>query len=136
MDNNNKKLWSFIVGCILCSTYLWLVEIGLNAQVPTSLYGDAKFIVSLYPMLVTSSLAILLSIALVLFMPKLAKIRASDHLFWLIIPSLSFLCFSAATNHVLFLPMLSAALPTIAIIFAAYMIEKRDMYLPERSKVW
>lgn len=136
MENSNKKFWSFVVGSVLATAYIWLVELGMNATVPTSFQSEANFIINYYPMVVTATAAMVTTLVAVLLMSVLLKTKVSDHLFWLILPSLSFLSFALISANILFVPMLAAALPTLAVFLLAYFIENRDMYLPERSKVW
>ena len=136
MEQSNKKFWAFIVGSLLATAYIWLIELGINAAVPSSFHGETNFIVSYYPTLVTGMAASVLTIVAVTLMPVLVNTKVSDQLFWLIVPTLSFLTFSLISVNVLFMPLLAAAFPTLLIIVLTYFIEKRDMYMPERLKVW
>ncbi|MFD2164768.1 hypothetical protein ACFSJY_00685 [Thalassotalea euphylliae] len=136
MQKNNKKFWSLVIGCLLTNAYLSLVELGLSAQVPASFHRNVDFIVNYYPYLVTASLALCLTTLIAVLMPKFVNTRVSDHVLWLILPSISFLVFTSFTAHVLLPQLVFAAIPSLAVIALFYLIEKRDSYLPARDKVW
>ena len=135
-NTTNKKFWSLIIGCLLSASYLWLVEVGFNASVPSSFQSEMEFIVNYYHLYVTAGASIALTLLVVLFMPRLVNTHVSDHVFWLTVPALLFIIFAALNTHVLFIPALSAAIPSLLIIMSTYLVEKRDQFLPDRMKIW
>jgi len=132
----NKKFWSLIIGCLLSAAYLWLVEVGFNASVPSSFQSEMEFIINYYHLYVTAGASIALTLLVVCFMPRLVNTHVSDHVFWLTAPGLLFIMFAALNTHVLLIPVLSAAIPSLLIIVLTYFVEKRNQFLPERMKVW
>jgi len=123
---NNRKLWTFVFGCIIANTYVWLANIAHIAPVPEILHLHPLFILDYYPKLVTIGSAILFALFTVFVMSKTVKICVSEHILWLVLPTLSFIGFTAITSHVLFLPILSAALPTLLVLSLVYLFKKRQ----------
>ncbi|WP_448211346.1 hypothetical protein [Colwellia sp. MEBiC06753] len=132
----SKKLVTFIIGCLLAYSYLGMMDIGIHAEVPSSFHGYPDFIVNYYHSVVIGIFAIIVASLLVMFMPKLCRVQVSDHIAWLILPSCILLTFAIAVNHILLMPLISAEIPALLVIWLGYFVEKRDMFLPERLKVW
>ena len=87
----NKKLWSFNFGCLIAGSLIWLVHIGNLAPVPSILHPHTDFILDYYPGSVTAITASIVSLLLLVFMHKGFKLCASEHTFWLLLPTLCFI---------------------------------------------
>ena len=116
MFNVNKKLWSFNFGCLIAGSLVWLVHIGNLAPVPSILHPHTDFILDYYPGLVTAITASLASFLLLTLMHKGFKLCASEHTFWLLLPTLCFVTLTLSIGPFLFLTILYAAIPMLFIL--------------------
>ncbi|NMP30878.1 hypothetical protein HII17_04815 [Thalassotalea sp. M1531] len=136
MHNNNKKLWSFVVGCTLVWASVWIVDFAISAPVPESFQTNTNFVVYYYPMMVSALLTSVFSLFVVWILSKVIKLKINEHFVWLSIPSLMFLIFSVVVAHTYNGLIYSALIPILFVLCITGVIEKRDAYLPERLKVW
>lgn len=119
MFNVNKKLWSFNFGCLIAGSLVWLVHLGNLAPVPSILHPHTDFILDYYPGIVTAITAILTSFLLLVLMHKGFKLCASEHTFWLLLPTLCFVTLTLLIGPFLFLTILYAAIPTLFILLVS-----------------
>ena len=103
----NKKLWSFNFGCLIAGSLIWLVHIGNLAPVPSILHPHTDFILDYYPGSVTAITASILSLVLLVFMHKGFKLCASEHTFWLLLPTLCFIILTLLIASLCCLPLCS-----------------------------
>jgi len=136
VGNNNKKFWSLFFGCILANSYVWLADIGINADVPQSFQTYTDFVVNYYSMIVTGGVAFIVTCLMIITMNQLFNVCVSEHLGWLLLPSLSFIGFTALTAQLLITQILAAAIPALLILLFVSLVKKRDYFMPERLKVW
>lgn len=116
MFNVNKKLWSFNFGCLMAGSLVWLVHLGNSAPVPSILHPHTDFILDYYPGSVTAITATLVSLLLLVFMHKAFKICASEHTFWLLLPTLCFIGLSILLAQFMLASLMFAAIPTLIIL--------------------
>ena len=112
----NKKLWSFNFGCIIASSYLWLVNWAQVAPVPEILHYNHEFIAVYYAGMVSAIGASLLTVITIIVMAKGFDICSSDYTFWFLLPSLCLLMLTAIASFSVLPSMLSAALPALAVM--------------------
>ncbi|MGB2741559.1 MAG: hypothetical protein WBC60_13505 [Cognaticolwellia sp.] len=122
MFNVNKKLWSFNFGCLIAGSLVWLVHIGNLAPVPSILHPHTDFILDYYPGLVTAITACLTSFLLLTLMQKGFKLCASEHTFWLLLPTLCFVTLTLLIGQLLFLTILFAAILTLFILLVSAIV--------------
>lgn len=112
----NKKLWSFNFGCLIAGSFIWLVHLGNLAPVPSILHPHTDFILDYYPGSITAITASIVSLLLLVFMHKAFKICASEHTFWLLLPTLCFISLTLLIAQFMFSAILFAAIPAIVIL--------------------
>jgi hypothetical protein len=116
MFNVNKKLWSFNFGCLIAGSLVWLVHIGNLAPVPSVLHPHTDFILDYYPGSVTALSASIVSIIMLIFMHKGFKLCASEHTFWLLLPTLSFMTLTLLIGQFMFAAIMFAAVPILIVL--------------------
>lgn len=116
MFNVNKKLWSFNFGCLIAGSLVWLVHIGNLAPVPSVLHPHTDFILDYYPGSVTALSASIVSIIMLIFMHKGFKLCASEHTFWLLLPTLSFMTLTLLIGQFMFASIMFAAVPILIVL--------------------
>ncbi len=112
----NKKLWSFNFGCLIAGSLIWLVHIGNLAPVPSILHPHTDFILDYYPGSVTAITASILSLVLLVFMHKGFKLCASEHTFWLLLPTLCFITLTLLIAQFMLPAIMFAAIPSLFIL--------------------
>ena len=112
----NKKLWSFNFGCLIAGSLIWLVHIGNLAPVPSILHPHTDFILDYYPGSVTAITASILSLVLLVFMHKGFKLCASEHTFWLLLPTLCFITLTLLIAQFMLPAIMFAAIPSLLIL--------------------
>lgn len=112
----NKKLWSFNFGCLIAGSLIWLVHIGNLAPVPSILHPHTDFILDYYPGSVTAIAASTLSLVLLVFMHKGFKLCASEHTFWLLLPTLCFITLTLLIAQFMLPAIMFAAIPSLFIL--------------------
>jgi hypothetical protein len=112
----NKKLWSFNFGCLIAFSFVWLVSFGNTAPVPEVLHPHPFFILDYYSGLVTAVSAIMITALLVIIMGKGFNLCASEHPFWLILPSLCFIALTTLSAFELLASMLFAVIPALMVM--------------------
>ena len=122
MLNVNKKLWSFNFGCIIAFSFVWLVSFGNAAPVPEVLHPHPFFILDYYSGLVTACCALLLTALAVIIMGKGFNLCASEHPFWLILPSVCFVVLTSISAFELLTTMLYAVLPAMFLLIITAII--------------
>ena len=116
MFNINKKLWSFNFGCLIAGSLVWLVHIGNLAPVPSVLHPHTDFILDYYPGSVTALSASIVSILMLVFMHKGFKLCASEHTFWLLLPTLSFMTLTLLIGQFMLASIMYAAVPILIVL--------------------
>ena len=116
MFNVNKKLWSFNFGCLIAGSLVWLVHIGNLAPVPSVLHPHTDFILDYYPGSVTALSASIVSIIMLIFMHKGFKLCASEHTFWLLLPTLSFMTLTLLIGQFMLASIMYAAVPILIVL--------------------
>jgi TRAP-type C4-dicarboxylate transport system permease small subunit len=116
MFNVNKKLWSFNFGCLIAGSLVWLVHIGNLAPVPSVLHPHTDFILDCYPGSVTALSASIVSILMLVFMHKGFKLCASEHTFWLLLPTLSFMTLTLLIGQFMLASIMYAAVPILIVL--------------------
>jgi TRAP-type C4-dicarboxylate transport system permease small subunit len=116
MFNVNKKLWSFNFGCLIAGSLVWLVHIGNLAPVPSVLHPHTDFILDYYPGSVTALSASIVSLLMLVFMHKGFKLCASEHTFWLLLPTLSFMTLTLLIGQFMLASIMYAAVPILIVL--------------------
>lgn len=122
MFDVNKKLWSFNFGCLIAGSLVWLVHIGNLVPVPSALHPHTDFILDYYPGSVTAISACIVSVLLLIFMRKAFKLCASEHTFWLLLPTLCFITLTLLIAQFMFSAIMFAAIPTLFILIVSAVI--------------
>jgi hypothetical protein len=112
----NKKLWSFNFGCLIAGSLVWLVHIGNLAPVPSILHPHTDFILDYYPGSITAITASIASLILLILMRKGFKLCASEHTFWLLLPTLCFISLTLLIAQFMFSALMFAAIPTLFVL--------------------
>lgn len=112
----NKKLWSFNFGCLIAGSLVWLVHLGNLAPVPSILHPHTDFILDYYPGSITAISAFLVSLFLLIFMHKGFKLCASDHTFWLLLPTLCFIALTLLIAQFMISSIMFAAIPSLFVL--------------------
>jgi len=112
----NKKLWSFNFGCLIAGSLVWLVHLGNLAPVPSILHPHTDFILDYYPGSITAISAFLVSLLLLIFMHKGFKLCASDHTFWLLLPTLCFIALTLLIAQFMISSIMFAAIPSLFVL--------------------
>lgn len=112
----NKKLWSFNFGCLIAGSLIWLVHIGNLAPVPSILHPHTDFILDYYSGAVTAVIACAVSLSLLILMRKVFKLCASEHTFWLLLPTLCFITLILLIAQFMLPAIMFAAIPSILIL--------------------
>jgi len=120
--NVNNKLWSFIFGCLIAGSFVWLISFGNKAFVPSFLHPYPDFIIDFYPAIVTAVMAIIVTLVVMIVMVKIFNVYVSEHPFWLVVPSITFIIITFFASSLMWLPMLSAVLPALFIMVLAAVI--------------
>lgn len=118
----NKKLWSFNFGCLLAGSLVWLVQLGNLAPVPSVLHPHTDFILDYYPGSVTAITASITSLLLLIFMRKSFKLCASEHTFWLLLPTLCFITLALLIAQFMVSAILFAAVPSLMVLMFSAII--------------
>ena len=112
----NKKLWSFNFGCLIAGSLVWLVHLGNLAPVPSILHPHTDFILDYYPGSITAISAFWVSLLLLIFMHKGFKLCASDHTFWLLLPTLCFIALTLLIAQFMISSIMFAAIPSLFVL--------------------
>tara|TARA_R110000744_G_scaffold72879_1_gene146167 strand:- start:13264 stop:13665 length:402 start_codon:yes stop_codon:yes gene_type:complete len=122
MFNVNKKLWSFNFGCLIAGSLVWLVHIGNLAPVPSILHPHTDFILDYYPGSITAISASIVSLFMLIFMHKGFKLCASEHTFWLLLPTLCFISLTLLIGQFMFSSIMFAAVPILFVLSVSAVI--------------
>jgi len=120
----NKKLWSFNFGCLIACSLVWLVSVGNAAPVPEVLYPHPLFILDYYSGLVTACSALMLTGLTIIIMGKGFNICTSEHPFWLILPTMSFLALTTVSAFEMLNTLLYAAVPALFVLSIAAVLNR------------
>jgi len=52
--NVNKKLWSFIFGCLIAASFVWLISLGKSAGVIEYFHQYPEFVIDYYALMITA----------------------------------------------------------------------------------
>lgn len=131
MFNINKKLWSFNFGCLIAGSLVWLVHVGNLAPVPSILHPHTDFILDYYPGSITALSASIVSIFMLIFMHKAFQLCASEHTFWLLLPTLCFLSLTLLIGQFMFTSIMFAAVPILTVLISSAILFR----LKKRHKI-
>lgn len=112
----NKKLWSFNFGCLIAYSFMWLVGFGNSAPVPEVLHPHPLFILDYYSGLVTACAALMLTALTIIIMNKGFNLCTSEHPFWLVLPSMTFLALTTVSAFEMLSTILYAAIPALFLL--------------------
>ena len=112
----NKKLSSFVFGCILAASYLWLIGFASSVSFFDGLFIEWGFTLAHYTIAVTVCLAITIALITLLFMNKVFNLCTSEHPFWLVLPSFYLLALTTFSAFEMLIPMLYAAIPCLLVL--------------------
>ena len=128
MVNLNKKLWSFNFGCLIAGTFVWLVSFGLTAPIHEVFYSYPDFILNYYAGTVTAFTAFTLTGMIMFVMSRFFNVCASDHTFWLVLPSLVLIVLAMLVRQSVIITLLYAALPAFFVILSTATIRRIPKY--------
>jgi hypothetical protein len=117
--NVNKKLWSFIFGCLISGSFVWLISFGKSANVIEYFHKYPEFVIDYYALMVTAIATTFLTLFIIFIMKFAFNLLPREHPFWLIIPSVMFIFLTIFTSKLMFLSMLSAAVPALVVLVLA-----------------
>jgi hypothetical protein len=126
--NINKKLWSFNFGCLIAGSFVWLVSFGVSAPIFEVLHSYPDFIHNYYSGTVTAFTAFILTGVIIFIMRSLFNVCASEHTFWLALPSFGFIVLAMLVRQSVLITMLYAAFPALIVIIAAAMVKRIPVY--------
>jgi hypothetical protein len=128
MVNINKKLWSFNFGCLIAGTFFWLISFGVSAPIFEVFYDYPNFILHYYSSAVTAFSAFLLTSVIIFIMGYFFNVCASEHTFWLILPSLGFIILAMLFSQSILITMLYAAFPALIAMFTIAIMRRIPKY--------
>lgn len=114
--NVNKKLWSFIFGCLIAGSFVWIVSFGKNAAIIDFFHQYPDFVIDYYALMITALVAVVVTLCIVIIMNKVFRLCTSEHPFWLTLPSIIFILLTLSTSKLMLASMLSAAVPALAVL--------------------
>lgn len=120
--NVNKKLWSFIFGCLIAASFVWLISLGKSFDVIEYFHQYPEFVVDYYALMITAIVTAFLTLFIVLIMKWVFNLLPREHPFWLILPSLTFVGLSFFTSKLMVVSILSAAIPALIVLVAVAVI--------------
>jgi len=120
--NINKKLWSFIFGCFIAASFVWLISFGKSAKVIEYFHQYPDFVIDYYALMVTAIATTFLTLFAIFIMRFVFNLLPREHPFWLIIPSITFILLTTFASKLMLLSMLSAAVPALTILVLAAVI--------------
>ncbi|WP_441002303.1 hypothetical protein [Pseudocolwellia agarivorans] len=120
--NVNKKLWSFIFGCLIAASFVWLISLGKSFDVIEYFHQYPEFVVDYYALMNTAIATAFLTLFIVLIMKWVFNLLPREHPFWLILPSLTFVGLSFFTSKLMVVSILSAAIPALIVLVAVAVI--------------
>jgi len=113
--NVNKKLWSFIFGCMLAASCLWLIEYSKEAPLFESMSTYITMDFHAYVFAVNIILAIIITCVMLIVMAKAFNICSSEHTFWLVLPALLLASITVLYAKELTPAMLTVILPSVIV---------------------
>jgi len=120
--NVNKKLWSFLFGCLIAGSFVWLISFGKNAPVLTFFQQYPDFIIDYYALMITAISAVIMTCVMIVLMSKVFHVCTSDHPFWLMLPSIIFVLLTLFASKLMLASMLSAAIPALSVLVSTAII--------------
>jgi hypothetical protein len=120
--NVNKKLWSFIFGCLIAASFVWLISFGKSATVIEYFHQYPEFVIDYYALMVTAIATTFLTLFIVFVMKFVFNLLPREHPFWLVIPSITFILLTTFASKLMLLSMLSAVVPALTILVLAAVI--------------
>lgn len=120
--NVNKKLWSFIFGCLIAASFVWLISLGKSFDVIEYFHQYPEFVVDYYALMITAIATAFLTLFIVLIMKWVFNLLPREHPFWLILPSLTFVGLSFFTSKLMVVSILSAAIPALIVLVTVAVI--------------
>ena len=120
--NVNKKLWSFIFGCLIAASFVWLISLGKSFDVIEYFHQYPEFVVDYYALMITAIATAFLTLFIVLIRKWVFNLLPREHPFWLILPSITFVGLSFFTSKLMVVSILSAAIPALIVLVAVAVI--------------
>ena len=114
--NVNKKLWSFIFGCLIVSSFVWLISFGKKVTIIEFFHQHPDFVIDYYALMITAIGAAVITLIIVFIMNKVFHVCTSEHPFWLTLPSITFIFSTLFTSKLMLAPMLFAAVPALSVL--------------------
>jgi len=124
----NKKLWSLNFGCLIAGTFVWLVSFGTSAPILEVFYSYPYFLLNYYAGAVTAFSAFILTSLIIFIMCSHFKVCASEHTFWLMLPSLILIILAMLIRQSVLVTMLYAAFPALIVILFAAILRRIPKY--------
>ena len=124
----NKKLWSLNFGCLIAGTFVWLVSFGVSAPILEVFYSYPYFLLNYYAGAVTAFSALILTSLIIFIMCSYFKVCASEHTFWLMLPSLVLIILAMLVRQSVLVTMLYAAFPALLVMFVAAILRRMPKY--------
>jgi len=131
----NKKLWSFNFGCLIAGTFVWLVSFGISAPIFEVFYAYPHFLLNYYAGAVTAFTAFFITGMIIFIMRSLFKVCASEHTFWLALPSLGFIILAMLVQQSILITMLYAAFPALIVILITATLRRAPKYKSINVKI-
>ncbi|TWX59426.1 hypothetical protein [Colwellia hornerae] len=128
MVSINKKLWSFNFGCLIAGTFFWLVSFGVSAPISEVFHSYPHFILNYHAGVVTAFTAFLLTGAIIFIMRSFFNVCASEHTFWLMLPSLGFIILAILFSQSILITMLYAAFPALIVMLSSAIMRRIPKY--------
>jgi hypothetical protein len=91
-------------------------------------YSYPNFILNYYAGAVTAFTAFVVTVSIIFIMRNFFKVCASEHTFWLVLPSLGFIVLAMLVSQSVLITMLYAAFPAVIVIITASMIIRIPIY--------
>ena len=117
----NKKLWTFMFGCVITASYVWVMSVSKQAPVLEVFHPYPWFVEYYYIGSVTALVTLLTTFALLVTMNKGLGIALSEHPFWLVLPSATFFALAIVVATDMLTTVAFAVVPATALIVAKVM---------------
>lgn len=130
----NKKLWSFIVGCLISRSFFEVVNNRYSIPIPNFAVSLSWFDFTLYYVLVLVLFSLIITGLLIMIMHYVMRIHSADYTFWLILPILFFLIFITVFANFLILAMLNVAIPSLILILIVARKKKKRRIFYEKKR--
>lgn len=120
--NVNKKLCSFVFGCLIAGTFVWLISFGKKAGVLDFFHQYPDFVIDYYAFAVTAFSAVISTLIIIMLMNKVFNVFVREHPFWISLPSIAFILLTLFTSKLMLTPILAASIPALTVLFITAVI--------------